>query len=93
MAGEFDLNMLRVGRETFESGKKKLQIQKYRIHVDAAFAVPSYQVPVASQLINTLLIKLLLLSKLTKGVRRLVHTGQGRVVESPIKLTKDQGEF
>ena len=42
VAGEFDLNTLRVGRETFESGKKKLQIQKYRVHVDAAFAVPSY---------------------------------------------------
>ena len=27
--GEFDLNTLRVGREIFESGKKKLRIQKY----------------------------------------------------------------
>ena len=27
--GEFDLNTLRVDREIFESGKKKLRIQKY----------------------------------------------------------------
>jgi len=27
--GEFDLNTLRVGGEIFESGKKKLRIQKY----------------------------------------------------------------
>ena len=27
--GEFDLNTLRVGGEIFESGKKKLGIQKY----------------------------------------------------------------
>ena len=27
--GEFDLNMLRLDEEIFESGKKKLRIQKY----------------------------------------------------------------
>jgi len=34
--GEFDLNTLRVDGEIFESGKKKLRIQKYRIRVDWA---------------------------------------------------------
>ena len=34
--GEFDLNMLRVDGEIFESGKKKLRIQNIRIRVQGA---------------------------------------------------------
>ena len=33
---KFDLNTLRVDGDFFESGKKKLRIQKYRIRVDGA---------------------------------------------------------
>ena len=41
MAGEFDLNTLRVDGEIFESGKKKLRIQNIRIRVDGALIASS----------------------------------------------------
>ena len=34
--GKFDLNTLRVDGDFFESGKKKLRIQKYLVRVDEA---------------------------------------------------------
>ena len=50
--GEFDLNTLRVDGETFESGKKKLRIQKYPDTCGRGLKQPNIQSKITPEILK-----------------------------------------